>query len=134
MSVEFSNAYQEILFDNLVSIIKQNFVFQTQIKLTENLANEKQELQKKYDSLVNERNVQNFSNNDEKNRIQQALNESMKKTSSLTKENETLKEEVETLKKHIAKLEENIPVTKLKKIINEKDLTNFVAKEEGSSF
>jgi cell division protein FtsB len=134
MSVEFSNAYQEILFDNLVSIIKQNFVFQTQIKLTENLANEKQELQKKYDSLVNERNVQNFSNNDEKNRIQQALNESMKKTSSLTKENKTLKEEVETLKKHIAKLEENIPVTKLKKIINEKDLTNFVAKEEGSSF
>lgn len=134
MGVEFSNAYQEILFDNLVSIIKQNFVFQTQIKLTENLANEKQELQKKYDSLVNERVAQNFSNSDEKNRIQQALNDSMKKNSLLTKENETLKEEVETLKKHVAKLEENIPATKLKKIINEKDLTNFVAKEEGSSF
>jgi chromosome segregation ATPase len=134
MSVEFSNAYQEILLDNLVSIIKQNFVFQTQIKLTENLANEKQELQKKYDSLVNERNVQNFSNNDEKNRIQQALNESMKKTSNLTKENEILKEEVENLKKHVAKLEENIPTTKLKKINTEKDLTTFVAKEEGSSF
>jgi succinate dehydrogenase/fumarate reductase flavoprotein subunit len=134
MSVEFSNAYQEILLDNLVSIIKQNFIFQTQIKLTENLANEKQELQKKYDSLVNERNVQNFSNSDEKNRIQQALNESMKKTSNLAKENEVLKEEVENLKKHVAKLEENIPITKLKKINNEKDLTNFVVKEEGSSF
>jgi predicted nuclease with TOPRIM domain len=134
MSVEFSNAYQEILFDNLVSIIKQNFVFQTQIKLTENLANEKQELQKKYDSLVNERVAQNFSNSDEKNRIQQALNDSMKKNSLLTKENKELKEEVETLKKHITKLQENISVTKLKKIINEKDLTTFVAKEEGSSF
>ncbi len=36
MSVEFSNAYQEILLDNLVAIIKQNFVFQTQLKLAEN--------------------------------------------------------------------------------------------------
>ena len=36
MSVEFSNTYQEILLDNLVSIIKQNFVFQTQLKLAEN--------------------------------------------------------------------------------------------------
>jgi succinate dehydrogenase/fumarate reductase flavoprotein subunit len=134
MSVEFSNAYQEILLDNLVSIIKQNFIFQTQIKLAENLANEKQEIQKKYDSIVNEKNVQNFSNSDEKNRIQQALNESMKKTSNLAKENEVLKEEVENLKKHVAKLEENIPITKLKKINNEKDLTNFVVKEEGSSF
>jgi predicted nuclease with TOPRIM domain len=134
MSVEFSNAYQEILLDNLVSIIKQNFIFQTQIKLAENLANEKQEIQKKYDSIVNEKNVQNFSNSDEKNRIQQALNESMKKTSNLAKENEVLKEEVKNLKQHVAKLEENIPATKLKKINTEKDLTTFVAKEEGSSF
>ena len=41
MSVEFSNAYQEILLDNLMSIIKQNFVFQTQLKMTEDVGKQK---------------------------------------------------------------------------------------------
>ena len=134
MSVEFSNAYQEILLDNLVSIIKQNFVFQTQIKLTENIVHEKQELQKSYDRLLNEKNTQTSSSSDEKNRIQQALNEVMKKNSLLTNENVKLKTEIETLKQHVAKLEENIPVTKLKKINTEKDLTNFVSKDDGNTF
>jgi chromosome segregation ATPase len=134
MSVEFSNAYQEILLDNLVSIIKQNFVFQTQIKLTENVVYEKQELQKNYDKLLNEKNSQTSSSSEEKNRIQMALNEVMKKNSVLTGENEKLKTEIETLKQHIIKLEENIPVTKLKKINTEKDLTNFVNKDDGNTF
>ena len=134
MSVEFSNAYQEILLDNLVSIIKQNFVFQTQIKLTENIVHEKQELQKSYDKLLNEKNTQTSSSSEEKNRIQQALNEVMKKNSLLTNENEKLKTEFEALKQHVAKLEENIPVTKLKKINTEKDLTNFVSKDDGNTF
>jgi polyhydroxyalkanoate synthesis regulator phasin len=134
MSVEFSNAYQEILLDNLVSIIKQNFVFQTQIKLTENIVHEKQELQKSYDRLLNEKNTQTSSSSEEKNRIQQALNEVMKKNSLLANENVKLKTEIETLKQHVAKLEENIPVTKLKKINTEKDLTNFVSKDDGNTF
>ena len=53
MSVEFTNAYQEVLLDNLVSIIKQNFVFQTQLKLAENSGKAKEELQVKYDELAN---------------------------------------------------------------------------------
>jgi polyhydroxyalkanoate synthesis regulator phasin len=134
MSVEFSNAYQEILLDNLVSIIKQNFVFQTQIKLTENIVHEKQELQKSYDRLLNEKNTQTSSSSEEKNRIQQALNEVMKKNSLLTNENAKLKTEIEILKQHIAKLEENVPVSKLKKINTEKDLTNFVSKDDGNTF
>ncbi len=134
MSVEFSNAYQEILLDNLVSIIKQNFVFQTQIKLTENIVHEKQELQKSYDKLLNEKTTQSSSSSEEKNRIQQALNEVMKKNSLLTKENLFLRNEVESLKQHIAKLEENVPASKLKKINTEKDLTNFVDKEDGNTF
>jgi polyhydroxyalkanoate synthesis regulator phasin len=134
MSVEFSNAYQEILLDNLVSIIKQNFVFQTQIKLTENIVHEKQELQKSYDKLLNEKTTQSSSSSEEKNRIQQALNEVMKKNSSLTKENLFLRNEVESLKQHIAKLEENVPASKLKKINTEKDLTNFVDKDDGNTF
>ena len=35
MSVEFSNAYQEILLDNFNSVIKQNLMFQTQLKMAE---------------------------------------------------------------------------------------------------
>lgn len=134
MSVEFSNAYQDILFDNLISIIKQNFVFQTQIKLSENVVNEKQELQKSYDRLLNEKNTQTSSSSDEKNRIQQALNDTMKKNSTLAKENVEFKIEIQILKQHIVKLEENIPVTKLKKINTEKDLTTFVDKDEGNTF
>lgn len=134
MSVEFTNAYQEILLDNLVSIIKQNFIFQTQIKLSENIVKEKQELQKNYDKLIGEKNAQTSSSSEEKNRIQQALNDTMKKNLLLTNEIATLKNEVNSLKQHITKLEENIPVTKLKKINNEKDLTNFVSKDDGNTF
>ena len=35
MSVEFSNAYQEILLDNFNSVIKQNMLFQTQLRMSE---------------------------------------------------------------------------------------------------
>jgi predicted nucleic acid-binding Zn-ribbon protein len=58
MSVEFSNAYQEILLENVVGVIKQNFIFQTQIKLLEKNSTDKESLQKslseiktKYDEL-----------------------------------------------------------------------------------
>jgi hypothetical protein len=60
MSVEFSNAYQEILLDNLIGIIKQNFIFQTKIKLLESSSKDNENLQKsltelkfKYDELNN---------------------------------------------------------------------------------
>jgi len=147
MSVEFSNAYQEILLDNLVSVIKQNFVFQTQLKLVDKSSKEKEELQKKveelnslYNSTKNEINQlqgfklkaeQNSSAHEEKNRIQAALNDSMKKNTSLqreveaikiekNKELEELKQEINNLKVYINKLEENISITKLKKINPEK--------------
>jgi len=147
MSVEFSNAYQEILLDNLISVIKQNFVFQTQLKLVDKSSKEKEELQKKveelnslYNSTKNEINQlqgfklkaeQNSSAHEEKNRIQSALNDSMKKNTSLqreveaikiekNKELEELKQEINNLKVYITKLEENISITKLKKINPEK--------------
>jgi len=150
MSVEFSNAYQEILLDNLVSVIKQNFVFQTQLKLVDKSSKEKEELLKKveeltslYNTTKNEINQlqgfklkaeQNSSAHEEKNRIQAALNDSMKKNTSLQKELESLKleknkelkelkEEINNLKIYITKLEENISITKLKKINPEKVIT-----------
>jgi len=143
MSVEFSNAYQEILLDNLMAIIKQNFVFQTQIKLTENFGKEKSELedankrlQNQLETLANQirdaetykmKAEQNTSAHEEKSRIQTALNDTMKKLSGLTKELEEKKEEVkivaeqkqkeiDELKDYIKVLEENVAQSKLKKI------------------
>lgn len=109
MSVEFSNAYQEILLENLMSVIKQNFMFQTQLKLIENTGKQKEEiekqfleLKKQFDELNTLYNVakndlgqidiykhkaeQNNTAHEEKTRIQTALNEEMKKTASLKKE------------------------------------------------
>jgi predicted RNase H-like nuclease (RuvC/YqgF family) len=141
MSVEFSNAYQEILFDNLMSIIKQNFVFQTQLKMTENIGKQREELQNQYNELLAKynsvegeiKNIESYkakanvndSAHQEKQRIQAALNEQMKKNSGLIKELENKDQEIVKLKEYITKLEEIAPNSKLKKINPEK----VVAKE-----
>ena len=165
MSVEFSNAYQEILLENLVAVIKQNFIFQTQLKLTEASGNEKNDLQERLNTLQNEfdtmstqardveiyksRAEQNSSAHEEKSRIQTALNDTMAENARLKnqveanqneirelqsqKESESklLKEqkkaelqnltegknnEIIELKDYIKILEENVAVSKLKKI------------------
>jgi predicted RNase H-like nuclease (RuvC/YqgF family) len=145
MSVEFSNAYQEILLENLQGIIKQNFMFQTQIKLLESGSKDKENLQKslselktKYDelhSLYNSKQgdlkqidvyknkaEQNNSILQEKNRIQTALNDEMRKSSILKKEVDEVKNELELLKQYVSKLEEIAPATKLKKIKSTDDV------------
>ena len=136
MSAEFSNAYQEILLDNLMSVIKQNFIFQTQLKLIENVGNQKNELEAKYNELVasvgsmqeklNEaERVKSISNmNDsahqEKQRIQIALNNEMKKSAELAKKIDEKELEITKLQEYVVKLEEIAPITKLKKINPEK--------------
>jgi len=145
MSVEFSNAYQEILLENLQGIIKQNFIFQTQIKLLESSSKDKENLQKslselktKYDELHNLYNSkqgdlrqidvyknkaeQNNSILQEKNRIQTALNDEMRKSSILKKEVDEVKNELKLLKQYVSKLEEIAPATKLKKIKSTDDV------------
>ena len=139
MSVEFSNAYQEVLLENLDSILKQNFMFQARLKLLEKQSNGQAELQAKLDELTathqqalqqigqtQHYKVQAESNDaivQEKSRIQSALNDAMKKMSGLessleAKQKEILDKDAELLelKNYISKLEENLPATKLKKI------------------
>jgi predicted nucleic acid-binding Zn-ribbon protein len=143
MSVEFSNAYQEILLENLMAIIKQNFMLQTQLKITENAGKEHSDVLEKYKALQTKfesvqgqiRDVevykskaeQNNSAHEEKSRLQTALNEAMKKSSSLQKEVENKNDEIRNLKEtntaeiaelksYIAKLEDNVAVSKLKKL------------------
>ena len=120
MSVEFSNAYQEILLDNLMAIIKQNFVFQTQLKLAEETGKTKAELQAKYDELMKSRLNVNDTAHEEKTRIQGALNDVMKKKSGLEKELQERNTEIAELKEYISKLEGIVPQSKLKKINPEK--------------
>lgn len=132
MSVEFTNAYQEVLLENLQSILKQNFMFQTQLKIVEQEANNKAELQARVENLtlqLNEcqskvgkteqyklRAEQSDNISDEKTRIQTALNDSMKKVASLTSSLEATEKELLGLKEYVAKLESIAPATKLKKI------------------
>ena len=138
MSVEFSNTYQEILLDNLVSIIKQNFIFQTQLKLAENGNKDKSELQEKYDTLFSQyeslksqtpelealrlRVDTNAGAHEEKSRIQSALNDEMRKSVELNRQLEAKSselarqhQEIVDLKNQILKLESLIPVSKTKK-------------------
>ena len=138
MSVEFSNTYQEILLDNLVSIIKQNFIFQTQLKLAENGNKDKTELQEKYDTLFSQyeslksqtpelealklRVDTNAGAHEEKSRIQSALNDEMRKSVELKGQLEVKSselagktQEIVDLKNQILKLESSIPTPKLKK-------------------
>lgn len=157
MSVDFSNAYQEILFDNLISIIKQNFIFQTQIKLADDKGKQKEEIEAKYNELLNKFNsvqgdlqqiesykaraTQNTSAHEEKVRIQQALNDTMRKNGNLSKELENKEEEIKTLKEYITKLEEIAPNSKLKKInpsavkpVEVTPIESATKVEDGSSF
>lgn len=138
MSVEFSNTYQEILLDNLISIIKQNFIFQTQLKLAENGNKDKTELQEKYDTLLSQyeslksqtpelealrlRVDTNAGAHEEKSRIQSALNDEMRKNVELKGQLEVKSselagktQEIVDLKNQILKLESSIPTPKLKK-------------------
>jgi multidrug efflux pump subunit AcrA (membrane-fusion protein) len=125
MSVEFSNAYQEVLLENLDSILKQNFMFQTKLKLFEKEANFKTELQAKLDDVTakyqeaitqvgeaEQYKVQASSNDaivQEKSRIQSALNDTMRELGTAKGALERSQSEVKELKSRVAELEKLIP-------------------------
>lgn len=155
MSVEFSNTYQEILLENLVSIIKQNFVFQTQLKIAERIGKEKEDLQAKFDdvntkynAIINDvvsveqlkaRAEMGSTAIAEKERIQFALNESMKTNVALTKKIQEKETEISKLKEYIEKLEGIAPTSKLKKVVEKKkepveSETPVQEVDDGSSF
>jgi chromosome segregation ATPase len=151
MSLEFTNTYQEILLDNLVAIIKQNFVFQTQIKLAENAGRQKDELEHQLNELKNQLTSfnyvteqlemyknkvdQNNSAHEEKSRIQSAINEEMKKSSSYKEEIDKknadiikLSNKMKVIEEELETLKELVPVSKLKKMEKQKPVK--VVKEE----
>lgn len=132
MIADFTNIYQEILLDNLVAIIKQNFAFQTQIKLSENVGQRNVELEKQVQQLQDETNQleiyknkaeQNNSAHEEKSRIQVALNNELQKSSlykqEIDKKNAEiikLSGEIKVVKDELETLKGLVPASKLKKV------------------
>jgi chromosome segregation ATPase len=132
MSVDFSNAYQEVLLENLDVILKQNFMMQARLKLFEKEANFRAEMQAKIDDLTVKNQevlqqveqtqhyrVQAESNDaivQEKSRIQSALNDTMRELGttknsldSITQQLNLKNKEVEEMKSRISELEKLVP-------------------------
>jgi len=132
MSVEFSNAYQEVLLENLDVILKQNFMMQARLKLFEKETNLRAEMQAKIDELTAKHQealeqigqTQHYrtqaESNDaivqEKTRIQSALNDTMRELGatknsldSITQQLNLKNIEVEEMKSRISELEKLIP-------------------------
>ena len=126
MDVNYVTAYQEVLLENLDAILKQNFQFQTRLKLYEMDSNKQAELQAKFNELsanyqeaVNK--LDEFKNSSqvykvqaessdaivqEKNRIQSALNDAMREITVLNQSIQTKDREISDLKDIIAKPKE----------------------------
>ena len=106
MDGKFLSTYNEVILDNFNAVLKQNFMFQTQIKILEEQIKEKSELETKLASLSSENNnivelraeidglkaeldnknlaIQNLNNTDsERHRLQTAVNNQMKEIEGL---------------------------------------------------
>lgn len=146
MDVEFLNSYTEVVLENFDAVLKQNLMFQTQLKVVEKRKGEKEELVKQLEEQdkyvkqlemtisqlqsevsssqeIKKRVIDHDSVVNEKSRIQQALNEVMQKNAALDiKMSEkdsaisNYKKEIKELKSYISKLEEVAPAAKVKKI------------------
>ena len=106
MDGKFLSTYNEVILDNFDAVLKQNFMFQTQIKILEEQIKEKSELETKLASLSSEKNdivelrveidglkaeldsknlaIQNLNNTDsERHRLQTAVNNQLKEIEGL---------------------------------------------------
>jgi len=158
--VHFLSAYNEVIFENFNSVLKQNLLFQTQIKFLEEQAKLVPDLQgkladyddlfKKNDSLQHEVKVlnaevdhmkvevnskdaemKNLNKQDiDKHRLQAALN-------TQAKELEDFKTESSKQKEYISQLEDMVPKKKKlikEPIIKEEKNTDVLKFESGGSF
>ena len=135
----FINAYNEVILDNLTAIMKQNFMFQTQMKFLEErvstipaleekgklydfVVNEKSELQNKISSLTSENEnkdniIRNTTNSDaDKHRLQTALNEQAKELERLSNKVTNVEKDIADKNYYIKQLEDMLPNSKRKKL------------------
>lgn len=148
--VNFLNSYNEVILENLNAILKQNFLFQTQLKMLEeqnsvipkleeqiNLVNQKLDSKiKDYEQLVitkdkianeldgvrgdlNTKNAilqNNVQVDNDKNRLQTALNNQAKEIESLKLKMKSVDEIIGSKDEYIKQLEEMLPNSKRKKL------------------
>ena len=135
----FINAYNEVVLENFTAVLKQNFMFQTQIKFLEErvntipaleekgklydfVVNEKSELQNKISSLTSENEnkdniIRNTTNSDvDKHRLQKALNEQAKELEKLSNKVTDVENDIADKKYYIKQLEDMLPNSKRKKL------------------
>jgi predicted RNase H-like nuclease (RuvC/YqgF family) len=135
----FINAYNEVVLENFIAVLKQNFMFQTQIKffeervstipaleekgnLYDSVVREKIELQNKISSLTSENEnkdniIRNTTNSDvDKHRLQTALNEQAKELEKLSNKVTDVENDIADKKYYIKQLEDMLPNSKRKKL------------------
>jgi len=196
----FINAYNEVILENLNAIMKQNFMFQTQIKFFEQRVNDIPEMEKKladfeknksveleqlqnsagniekklsetssdyekkladkqndYNHLMDQKNnlvgevlslknevedknriiQNNVTNDNDRHRLQTAVNQQAGELENLKNTIELLKKEIDSHKKYNLQLEEMLPNSKKKKLgieIIEEDTPKVEVKKEQTVF
>lgn len=135
----FINVYNEVVLENFTAVLKQNFMFQTQIKFLEEKIKEIPALQEKgnlYESVVRENTnlqnkivsltsevenkdniIKNTSNSDaDKHRLQTALNEQAKELAKLNDKVANVENDIADKNHYIKQLEDMLPNSKRKKL------------------
>ena len=139
MDGKFLDVYNEVVLENFYAVLKQNFMFQTQIKFAEEKAKEVGELEKKLATLTSENSdanilreeiktlketvsqkdaiIQSSSNTDnERHRLQTAVNNQMKEIEGLKKTIGDLQQQQKDQQTYVTQLEEMLPNSKKKKL------------------
>ena len=139
MDGKFLDVYNEVVLENFYAVLKQNFMFQTQLKFAEEQSKKVGELEKKLadlssenldanmlrdeiDSLKNtitqkDAIIQSSSNTDnERHRLQTAVNNQMKEIEGLKKTIDELQKKQKDQQEYVTQLEEMLPNSKKKKL------------------
>lgn len=150
MDAKFLNTYNEVILDNFNAVLKQNFLFQTQIKVLEEQVKEKSELETKLASLSSENNnivelraeidglkaeldnknlaIQNLNNTDsERHRLQTAVNNQMKEIEGLKSQVGSLQNGKDSEVQSV-KIQKDSEISLLKD--KEKEQLNYIAQLE----
>ena len=139
MDGKFLDVYNEVVLENFYAVLKQNFMFQTQLKFAEENTKKVGELEKKLATLASENAdanilreeiktlketisqkdaiIQSSSNTDnERHRLQTAVNNQMKEVEGLKKTIDDLQKQQKDQQEYVTQLEEMLPNSKKKKL------------------
>jgi chromosome segregation ATPase len=147
MDVRLQNSYVEVLLSNFLEVVKQNIMFQAQLELSKADVNEASETKRKIQELSkrNEELQQAIAQKEsqstnaisqEKNRLQQAVNDYMRQLEACKSESSIIKSALtaankhrEELNKYVAVLEQTVPANKLKKLKLSDDNKTFAPEQ-----